>query len=73
MSTLKKVDFDTLNKQIENSKGQLISKEKVLTILHDKLREIDAKNKFIVDQFDGEFVKELTNSINEIEIIKNDK
>jgi hypothetical protein len=72
MSTLKKVDIDTLNKQIENSKGQLISKEKVLTILHDKLREVDAKNKWIVDQFDGVFVKELINSINGIEVVKND-
>ena len=67
MSTLKKVDYEILNRQIENSKSQLISKEKVLTILHDKLKEIDAKNKWIVDQFDGEFVKELTNSINRIE------
>lgn len=67
MSTLKKVDYEMLKKQIENAKGQLISKEKVLRILHNKIEEVDAKNKLIVDQFDGVFIKELTNSISGIE------
>jgi hypothetical protein len=66
MSTLKKVDYDTLKRQIESSKGQLISKEEVLIILHNKLKQVDIENKWIVDQFDGEFIKELTNSINKI-------
>lgn len=63
MSTLKKPDFETLNQQIEDAKGQLISKEEVLHIFHDKLKEIDIKNRWIVDQFDGEFVKEMCNAI----------
>ena len=66
MSTLKKEDYEILNKQIEASKGQLISKEKVLRILHNKVEEVDQANKFIVDQFDGEFIKELTNSISKL-------
>lgn len=66
MSTLKKVDFEIIKSQIEESKGKLISKEKVLAILHEKLKEIDAKNQWIVDQFDGAFVKDLLNSINRI-------
>jgi hypothetical protein len=70
MSTLRKVDYDLLNQQIQNSKGILISKEKVLLIFHDKLKDIDAKNQWIVDQWDGASVKELINAINRIDSVE---
>ena len=66
MATLRKSDFDLLELQIENSKGVMVSKEDVLLILHNKLKEIDAKSQFIVDQFDGAFIKELINEINRL-------
>ncbi len=66
MSTLKKVDFGTMKLQIENAKDKSISKEKVLTILHDKLKDADTKNTFVVDRIDGVAIKELINVINQL-------
>ena len=66
MSTLTKEDHALLDKQIIMAKGQDISKEEVLIVFHRKLKEIDASNKFIIDQWDGAAVKELINSINKI-------
>lgn len=66
MSTLKNEDFALLDKQIENAKNKFISKEKVLLILHARLKDIDAKNNLIVDRIDGAVIKELINSINNL-------
>lgn len=67
MSTLKKIDLDAMTKQIENSKDKFISKEKVLLILHEKLKEVDIKNGFIIDRIDGVAIKEIINSVNKLE------
>jgi hypothetical protein len=67
MSTLKNEDFALLNKQIENAKNKSISKEKVLLILHQKLKDVDIKNPFIIDKIDGIAIKELINSINNLD------
>jgi hypothetical protein len=64
MSALEKVDFETMERQIEKSKGQFISKTDVLQILHSKLAEIDKTNPLRVDRLDGAAVKEIINSIN---------
>lgn len=63
MSTLKREDYNVMKQQIADSNGILVSKEKVLRILHDKLQEVDAKNELIIDKIDGAAVKELINSI----------
>ncbi len=63
---LEKVDFGTMKLQIENAKDKSISKEKVLTILHDKLKDADTKNTFVVDRIDGVAIKELINVINQL-------
>ena len=66
MATLKFEDLEILKTQIENSKDKLISKEKVLQVLHNKLTKADQKNEFMVDKLDGSFLKDLINSINNI-------
>lgn len=67
MSTLDREDLEVMKQQLINAKDMLISKEKVLSILHEKLKEVDIKNDFIVDRIDGAAIKELINSINKIQ------
>jgi len=66
MSTLKEKDLENMNKQIENAKDKSLSKVEVLTVLHNKLKEVDLENEFIIDRIDGVAVKELINSINKL-------
>ena len=42
----------------------MIDKQRVLSILHERLKKADLKNELIVDRIDGEAIKELINSIN---------
>lgn len=66
MSTLLRKDYELMDKQIQESKGKQISKERILLILHNKLKSIDEKNDLIVDRIDGAVVKELINQINSL-------
>lgn len=64
MSTLKDEDFEIMNSQLEHAKGKMIDKQRVLSILHERLKKADLKNELIVDKIDGEAIKELINSVN---------
>lgn len=67
MSTLKNEDFKKMEKQLEEAKGKMIPKDKVLSIIQEKLKEADSKNDFIVDRIDGVALKELINIIAQIQ------
>jgi len=66
MSTLKNKDFEIMETQIELAKNKTVSKEKVLRILQEKLKEVDAKNNLIVDKIDGVAIKEILRYINSL-------
>ena len=55
MSTLKDEDFEIMNSQLEHAKGKMIDKQRVLSILHERLKKADLKNELIVDRIDGEY------------------
>lgn len=67
MSTLKREDHDILDKQRKAAGNQMISKAEVLEILHNKLKERDEVNTFIVDRIDVVALKEVINQINQLE------
>lgn len=70
MSTLKNTDLEIMNKQLENAKDKYVSKEEVLLILQNKLKDVDAKNEFIIDRIDGVAVKELLDSVNKLKPVQ---
>lgn len=66
MSTLKQEDFKIMDTQLANAAGKSISKVKVIEILHNKLKEVDLKNDFIVDRIDGAAIKDILDEINNL-------
>lgn len=55
-----------MQQQIVEAKGKSISKQRVLEILHDKLKEVDLKNEFLIDKIDAAVLKTVINEINKI-------
>lgn len=66
MSTLKQEDFKIMDTQLANAAGKSISKVKVIEILHNKLKEVDLKNDFIVDRIEGAAIKDILDEINNL-------